>query len=90
MSFVQGVSRSDFDSDQMRAFAVVRALEIIGEAANHLSDELQAAVPQVEWSAIIWNADHSCPPLIRRRSRCSVGSSHPGRTPAYWRTEAVT
>lgn len=53
VEFVSGVTRPDFDSDQMRVFAVLRALEIIGEAANKVSDELHAAVPQVDWSAII-------------------------------------
>jgi uncharacterized protein with HEPN domain len=51
--FVAGVSRLDFDLDQMRVFAVLRALEIVGEAANKISDELHNAVPEIDWSAII-------------------------------------
>jgi uncharacterized protein with HEPN domain len=53
VEFVTGVSQSDFAKDQMRLFAVLRALEIIGEAANKVSDELHAATPQIEWSAMI-------------------------------------
>ena len=53
MSFVQGVSRSDFDSDQMRAFAVVRALEIIGEAANHLSPQFRKKHSEISWAVFV-------------------------------------
>ena len=33
-----GRSRSDFNSDRMLLFAVVRAIEVLGEAANHVSE----------------------------------------------------
>ena len=32
---------------------VVRCLEIIGEAANHVSEEICAANPEIPWAAII-------------------------------------
>ena len=37
----------------MLAFALVRALEIIGEAADKLSDLAHAAHPSIPWSEII-------------------------------------
>ena len=39
-----------FHRDRRRRDAVVRNLEIIGEAARNLSDELRAAHPTVPWS----------------------------------------
>lgn len=37
----------------MLLFAVVRAVEIIGEAASKVSDEGRAACPEIAWKAII-------------------------------------
>ncbi len=52
--FVQGKTRADLDKDdQIVGFAVVRALEIIGEAANKVSQETRDTFPQVRWSDII-------------------------------------
>lgn len=51
--FVAGRSRDDLDRDQMLLFALVHAIEILGEAANKLSPEAQTAAPQVPWGAIV-------------------------------------
>src|SRR5438045_2603743 len=53
LRFVQGRSRADLDTDEMLSFALVRALEIIGEAADKLSDPTHAAHPSIPWSEII-------------------------------------
>jgi uncharacterized protein with HEPN domain len=51
--FARGRSRSDLDHDRMFLFAVLRALELIGEAATHISDETRLQNSQVAWSSII-------------------------------------
>jgi len=51
--FIADRSRSDLDSDRMLLFAVVRAIEVVGEAASKLSEELRAAHPGVPWRAIV-------------------------------------
>jgi uncharacterized protein with HEPN domain len=52
--FVQGRTRADLDAgDQILGFAVVRALEIIGEAANKVSQETRSTLPQVRWGDIV-------------------------------------
>jgi uncharacterized protein with HEPN domain len=51
--FVAGRSRDDLDRDRMLLFAVVRAIEILGEAASKVSPETRAAAPQVPWAAIV-------------------------------------
>jgi uncharacterized protein with HEPN domain len=50
--FISGRGRADFDTDEMLLFAVVRAIEIIGEAASKVSDKTRAATPTVPWKAI--------------------------------------
>ncbi len=51
--FVEGRSRGAFDSDLMLQFALVRAIEIIGEAASRVSAETRSATPAVPWAAIV-------------------------------------
>src|SRR5262249_36873714 len=50
---VQGRKRSDLDTDQMLLFALVRAIEIVGEAASRISPETRAEMPDVPWPAIV-------------------------------------
>ena len=38
--FIRGRSRADLDSDEMLALAVIRLLEIIGEAGKNLSQDI--------------------------------------------------
>ncbi|RMH48111.1 MAG: DUF86 domain-containing protein [Alphaproteobacteria bacterium] len=51
--YMDGISLDVFLSDRMRQDAVVRQLEIIGEACRQLSDALRARHPDVPWRAII-------------------------------------
>ncbi len=51
--FTEGRQREDLDRDRMLAFALVRAIEIVGEAASKVSPETRARHPQVPWAAII-------------------------------------
>jgi uncharacterized protein with HEPN domain len=44
--------RADFDTDEMLQFAVVRAVEVVGEAANKVSADLRAIHPEIPWVAI--------------------------------------
>jgi len=45
--------REAWDQDWIRQLAVERLLEIIGEAANALSDEFRAGCPDVPWKDVI-------------------------------------
>jgi len=51
--FLDGRRRRDLDSDRMLLFAVVRAIELIGEAAGRVSIETREATPEIPWGAII-------------------------------------
>jgi uncharacterized protein with HEPN domain len=46
-------SRSDVETDWVANAALIRQLEVIGEAATRLSDETRAQLPAVPWRAII-------------------------------------
>ncbi len=41
LSFVENVEFQQFESDRMRSLAVVRLVEIIGEAANRIPTDVQ-------------------------------------------------
>lgn len=49
LEFMKNRSRSDLDDDEMLAYAVVRALEIIGEAASKVTVETREQYPQIAW-----------------------------------------
>lgn len=53
MRFVEGRNRSDIESDEMLLFALVRAIEIVGEAASKISDEARAEMPELPWASIV-------------------------------------
>jgi uncharacterized protein with HEPN domain len=46
-SYVKDVSEADFRADPQKQDAVVRRIEIIGEATAHLSDETRREVPSL-------------------------------------------
>lgn len=51
--FIASRGRSDLDTDEMLLFALVRAIEIIGEAASKLSQATKLASATVPWTAIV-------------------------------------
>jgi uncharacterized protein with HEPN domain len=53
LRFVSGRARADLDRDVMLRFALVHAVQIIGEAASKVSAEGRAELPDVPWPTII-------------------------------------
>jgi uncharacterized protein with HEPN domain len=53
MSFAAGRSRDDLDRDRMLVLAIVKDVEIIGEAASRTTTAARAAHPDVPWMQII-------------------------------------
>ncbi len=51
--FVVGKTAHDYLADRMLRAAVERQIEIIGEAARRVSNELREAHPEIPWHAII-------------------------------------
>jgi uncharacterized protein with HEPN domain len=52
-AFTRGRVRADLDRDEMLGLAVVRLLEIIGEAARAVSDDFKEEHPEIPWKAIV-------------------------------------
>ena len=50
--FVAGRGRADLDRDRMLALALVKEIEIIGEAANRVSVEARKRCAEIPWANI--------------------------------------
>jgi len=50
--FLGSMSLAEFERNEMAYFAVVHSLLIISEAARHLSDDVKARHPEIDWVAI--------------------------------------
>lgn len=50
--FTEKRQRADLESDEMLSLAIVRLLEILGEASRNISSDLRQRNPQVPWAAI--------------------------------------
>lgn len=53
IAFAQGSCRADLNGDRKLVLALVKAIEIIGEAAYQTSPETRAQLPHVPWEDII-------------------------------------
>ncbi len=53
VSFMQGRSRSELDTNELLARGVVHAIQEIGEAASRVSESGRARVPGVPWTKIV-------------------------------------
>jgi len=53
LELIRGKSRKDLESDRLLGLALVRLMEMIGEAANRVSPEYQSSYPSIPWSQII-------------------------------------
>jgi uncharacterized protein with HEPN domain len=51
--FISGRTRDDLENSHMLAFAVVRAIEIVGEAASRVSPAVRRAAREIPWTGII-------------------------------------
>jgi len=50
--FIRGRSREDLYTDEMLSYAIIHAIEIIGEAARHVSLETQTQLPEIDWVSL--------------------------------------
>ena len=51
-SFVQGLDYDGFCKDDKAMYAVIRAFEIIGEAARQIPEDVREANPEIPWREI--------------------------------------
>ena len=53
LKFVEGIDRNEFDDNEVIQNAVMRPLEIIGEAASRISIPFRKAHPEIQWKEMI-------------------------------------
>ena len=51
--YLRGMDYAAFQADRRTQDAVVRNLEIIGEAARALPDEVKASAPEIDWRKVV-------------------------------------
>jgi uncharacterized protein with HEPN domain len=51
--YTTGVSFEEFDQNRLLQHAVIRLIEIVGEAARNVSSEFKAAHPEIPWLGIV-------------------------------------
>jgi uncharacterized protein with HEPN domain len=66
--FVEDISRVEFGRSDLHQSAVIRALEVIGEAARRVSDSARDAHPEIPWEQMIGMRNR----LLHEYSRVNV------------------
>ena len=58
MRYTEGVSRRDFFGNRMKYDATIWQLEVLGEAAHRISEEVHEAHPEIPWQLVIDNRNY--------------------------------
>ena len=53
VSFTRGRARADLDDDRQLVLALVKDVEIVGEAANAVDEATRAELPHIPWQEIV-------------------------------------
>ena len=53
VSFARGRVRGDLEGDRLLVLALVKDIEIVGEAAAHVSESGRTQAPGIPWQAIV-------------------------------------
>lgn len=51
-SFSRGLSKEEFKTNKLKQNAIIRSLEVIGEATKNIPDSFRKKYPEVEWKKI--------------------------------------
>ena len=53
LDLIKGRQRADLESDRTLELALTRLLEVVGEAANRVSEEARKKYPQIPWQQVV-------------------------------------
>ncbi len=71
--FTEGKSREDLDGDRLLALALMKCIEIVGEAAANVSTACRDTLPTVPWKSILGMRNRLVTRVLRDRpGRCLV------------------
>ena len=56
--FIAGRSRADLEDDEQLALAIVKSIEIAGEAAAHVGVDVRAQLPGIPWPKVVGMRNH--------------------------------
>ena len=69
-AYMEGITRMEFESNRMRFDAIIRNLEVIGEAVKQVPEPLREEYPSVEWRKIA--GLRACLTSTVRRGRTAI------------------
>ena len=52
ISFIENMSYQDFSSDEKTQYAIIRAIEVIGEASTKIPKEIKSKFSQIPWREV--------------------------------------
>ena len=58
LSYVQGLDHATFIADHRTYDATLRNIELIGEHATHVPEDIREAHPEIEWRRMIGTRQH--------------------------------
>ncbi len=56
-SYSEGISKNKFFANKQLQDAIIRRIEIIGEAAKNISDDVKKRYPDVSWNEVVGTRD---------------------------------
>ncbi|HIH42873.1 TPA: DUF86 domain-containing protein [Candidatus Woesearchaeota archaeon] len=56
-SFSKNISRQELTKNLQKQYAIVRAIEIIGEAARNIPADVKKRYPEISWNEIVGTRD---------------------------------
>ena len=80
LRYAESLNRADFFQDEKTYDAVLRNLEIIGEAAKNVDDEFRQDNPDIDWRQDCGVAICNKPCLFRHRRGCYLVCGKPEDT----------
>ncbi len=52
LKFIEGISYEEFARDDKTIFAVIRAIEVVGEAVKKIPEETREKYPEIPWKGM--------------------------------------
>ena len=74
-TYLFNVDFETFIENSMMRFACIKQMEIIGEASNHISEELKALFTDIEWNSIKGMRNVLVHGIFRHRHAIDLGNN---------------